>query len=100
VVVEPWLLHDAVMTRAGALPDGSGHVELCQGADGLASMIVCYNLDGTLRWQALPPDGASDSWESVEVQSDAVVGNSCSRWRVSIDSATGSEIERHPRIYP
>jgi hypothetical protein len=61
-------------------------------------MIVCYNLDGSLRWQSLPPGGTSDSWESIEVQSDAVVGNSTSRWRVSIDSATGSEIERRLRM--
>jgi hypothetical protein len=98
VSAEPLLLHDAGMVRSAALPDGSGHVEVCEGAGGQTSMIVCYNLDGMVRWQALPPDGKGDSWESLEVQSAAVVGNSSSRWRVSIDSATGSEVERRLRM--
>jgi hypothetical protein len=86
------------MPDSMALPDGSGHVELCPGIDGLKSMIVCYNPDRSVRWQALPPGGQGDSWDSIEVQSDAVVGNSHSGWRIAIDSATGTEVTRRGRM--
>jgi hypothetical protein len=76
------------------LPDGSGRVELREDDDGHITMIVCRELDGSLRWQASPPGGERDSWVSVEVLSDRVVGSSWSCWRISIESATGTEVER------
>jgi hypothetical protein len=77
-----------------ALPNGSGYVVLFEGFDGQPSLIVCCDLDGSLRWQVSPPDGDRDCWRSIEVQSDAVVGTSGSGWRVAIDSADGSEVTR------
>lgn len=83
------------MSEVMALPDGSGQVEARQDDDGHIAMIVCRDLDGTARWQALPPDGDRDAWVSVQVLGGTVVGNSWSCWKISIDSATGSEVERH-----
>jgi len=83
------------MSNSMALPDGSGQVELSEGADGHSALIVCRDRDGAVRWQALPPDGERDSWVSVDVRDDSVVGTSWSCWRVSIDSTTGTEVERH-----
>jgi hypothetical protein len=77
-----------------ALPDGSGYIVLFEGFDGLPSLIVCCEADGSLRWQVLPPEGKSDCWKLVEVQSDAVVGTSGSGWRVAVDSASGCEVTR------
>jgi hypothetical protein len=81
-----------------ALPDGSGYVVLFDGTDGLASQVVCCEVDGSVRWQALPPEGENDSWTQIEVQSDAVVGTSASGWRIAIDSASGSEVTRQPDL--
>ena len=69
---------------------------LFDGAEGQPALIVCCDLEGSVRWQALPPDGERDCWTSVEVQSDAVVGTSGSGWRVAIDSASGCEVTRRP----
>jgi hypothetical protein len=87
---------DGDMAGSKALPDGSGHIDLCKRADDTIFLIVCRDLDGSLRWQVLPPEGKSDTWEAVDVQSDAVVGNSTSGWRVAIDSASGNEMTRRP----
>lgn len=82
------------MSESVPLPDGTGRVEFRRDGAGHIAVVTCLDHDGSVRWQALPPDGEQDSWVSVDVQNDRVVGSSWSCWHVSIASVTGNEIER------
>jgi hypothetical protein len=82
------------MPQRIALPDGSGYVELPQTGDGYISAVVCRRADGSIGWQALPPDGDSDAWVTVVLDGDTLVANSCSCWRFRYDWTTGSETAR------
>jgi hypothetical protein len=82
------------MSQVIALPDGSGGLELTDARDGHVGRIRCRDADGTVRWEALPPDGVQDSWTSVEVEAGTVIGRSWSCWRVEIELISGKEISR------
>ena len=77
-----------------SLPDGSGQLELPDAEDGYVSAVICKRPDGTVRWRALPPEGASDAWVTIRLDGDEVVTNSWSCWRVRFDLATGTETGR------
>lgn len=85
--------HD--MLEVLSLPDGSGEVEVTEDKDGYIPLILCRNADGTVRWQAEPPDGEQDAWVSVQVEDGTVIARSWSCWAVTINAATGEEAQRH-----
>ena len=82
------------MARTMALPDGISRLELAETGDGYYSAITCRTA-GSTRWQALPPDGASDAWVSVTLHDRTVIATSWSGWRFEIDSDTGDEKARN-----
>jgi hypothetical protein len=84
------------MLRTLSLPDGSGALELLEETDGHIASIVCRDLDGSVRWQAEPPEGEGDSWVAVSLVDDGgVSANSWSGWRVELAVTTGTEAGRH-----
>jgi hypothetical protein len=82
------------MPRVIGLPDGSGVLELSDVGGGHIGSILCRDADGTVRWEALPPDGVQDSWTAVDLDARTVVGQSWSCWRVAIELTSGKEVSR------
>jgi hypothetical protein len=78
-----------------ALPEGLGLVELLPTKDGYTASIRRRSLDGTVAWQALPPDGEQHAWTEVTVTGMAVQATSWSCWWVEFDAASGDETARH-----
>jgi hypothetical protein len=83
--------HDA----GNPLPNDRGQLELPDTGDGYISAVICRRPDGSVGWQALPPEGDGDAWVTVFLEGDAVVANSWSCWRVLYDMTTGTETARH-----
>lgn len=77
-----------------ALPEGLGLVELLPTEDGHTASFRRLSVDGTVAWQANPPDGEQDAWTAVTVNGATVVANSRSCWRVEFDAASGEETDR------
>jgi hypothetical protein len=77
-----------------ALPDGLGLVELLPTKDGHTASIRRRCVEGTVAWQALPPDGEHDAWTEVTVTGSTVDATSWSCWWVRFDAASGDETER------
>ena len=82
------------MPHSIALPDGSGRVELPETEEGYIARIVCRDSDGSVRWEAAPPEGAADSWVAVDVEPRIVVARSWSCWSIDIDLVSGKEVLR------
>jgi hypothetical protein len=72
-----------------------GQLELPDTGDGYISAVICRRPDGSVGWQAPPPEGDGDAWVTVFLEGDAVVANSWSWWRVLYDMTTGTETARH-----
>jgi len=77
-----------------ALPEGLGLIELLTTNDGHTASFRRRSVDGTVAWQALPPDGEQDAWTEVTVTGSTVHATSWSCWRVEFDAASGDETER------
>lgn len=96
-----WSWDDFVVDQLLELPDGQvelpggGRLALVATDDDYASAVECRDADGSLRWQALPPEGQPDAWVAVRLQDHTVTANSWSGWLVCIDIDTGVVIERH-----
>ncbi len=88
------LRHHCRMPHWIGLPDGFGEVELPETQDGYIARIVCRDSDGSVRWEAVPPDGAADSWVAVDVLPGIVVARSWSCWSIDIDLVSGKEASR------
>jgi hypothetical protein len=72
-----------------SLPDGSLEVEMTE--DGYASNLVRRDDDGTLCWQLIPPEGATDAWVEMRVDGDILVATSWSGWSIRYDINSGRE---------
>ncbi len=82
--------------RQIALPRDGGYVELPDTGDGYIYAVICHRPDGSVGWQAMPPNGERDAWVNVSLEGDTtVVAPSWSGWRVHFDAATGTETGRH-----
>lgn len=76
------------------LPGDQGHLDLEPTDDGYLASITCRRPDGTIAWQAVPPEGDRDAWTDVSVDGAIVSATSWSCWRLKFDVATGLVIER------
>lgn len=84
----------ADMTQRISLPDVAAELELPETEDGYISAVVCRLPDGTVAWEARPPDGEGDAWVTVGLEDDTVVATSWSSWRVRYDVVSGVETSR------
>ena len=81
----------ADMTQRIPLPDAGVELELPETEDGYISAVLCRKPDGTVSWQARPPEGEGDAWVTVALEEDTVVATSWSSWRVRYDVISGLE---------
>ena len=84
----------ADMTQRISLPDAGIELELPETDDGYISAVLCRGADGTVAWQARPPEGEGDAWVAVALEEDTVVATSWSSWRVRYDAVSGLEKSR------
>ena len=75
-----------------SLPNGNLEVELT--AEGYGSKVLRRDNNGSLRWQLIPPEGATDVWVTVRVEGGALVATSWSCWSVRCDINSGKELGR------
>jgi len=50
------------MTPGISLPNDRGQLELPDTGDGYISAVICRRPDGSVGWQALPPEVNGDAW--------------------------------------
>jgi hypothetical protein len=50
--------------------------------------------DGSESWRVMPPNGAGDRWTEARLDGNRVIAFSWSCYRVTLDAATGTELDR------
>jgi hypothetical protein len=60
----------------------------------LRGSLALVREDGSEVWRVMPPRGSGDRWTEARLDGDRVSAFSWSCYRVTLDAATGTEIDR------
>jgi hypothetical protein len=60
----------------------------------LRGSLALVREDGSEVWRVTPPHGAGDRWTEAHLDGDRVSAFSWSCYRVTLDAATGTELDR------
>jgi hypothetical protein len=60
----------------------------------LRGSLVFVREDGSEVWRVMPPRGPGDRWTEAHLDGDRVSAFSWSGYRVTLDAATGTELDR------
>lgn len=85
------------MLRTVPIPDSDDTLDLAPTDDGLGytASITRRGTDGSVRWTAMPPEGApQDAWTAVRLEGARLIATSWSCYLIQLDLETGSEIAR------